>query len=67
MEHATPVWDKGIAYKILVRKLVGKRTLCTHRRRWEDRPNIEMDLKEVTLTAYIGFMWLKFGFSGGLV
>jgi hypothetical protein len=37
------------AYKILVRKPEGKKSLRKHRRRWED--NIKMDLRD-TVTGY---------------
>jgi hypothetical protein len=37
--------EKGIAYRILVGKLEGKRALGRPRRRWED--NIKIDLREI--------------------
>ena len=37
--------DRRVAYRALVRKPEGRRTLERLRRRWED--NIKMDLREV--------------------
>jgi hypothetical protein len=46
------------AYKILVRKTVGKR-LGRPRRRWED--NIRMDLREQGEKVWIGCIWFRIG------
>jgi hypothetical protein len=45
--------DKRTAYRILVRKLEGKRPLGSPRRRWED--NIKMDLREI---GWGGMDWI---------
>jgi hypothetical protein len=37
--------ERGVAYRTLVRKLEGKRTLGRHRCRWED--NIKRDGQEI--------------------
>jgi hypothetical protein len=50
------------AYRILVRKLEGRRPLGRPRCRWVD--NIKMDLRE---TGWIGFIWLRIGTPGGLL
>jgi hypothetical protein len=50
------IWKKGNAYRILVGKAEGKRSLGRPRRRWVD--NIKMDLRE---------MWLAEMTSGGLL
>jgi hypothetical protein len=49
----------GGAYRALVGKPEGSKTLRRHRRRWED--NIKMDLREVES------MWLRIGTGGGLL
>jgi hypothetical protein len=42
------------AYKILVGKPEGKRSLGRYKLRWED--NIKMDLKKIEFGVWIGFM-----------
>jgi hypothetical protein len=51
------------AYKILVGKSERKRIHRVSRRRWED--NIKMDLREIGLEVWIGFIWLRTGTGGG--
>jgi hypothetical protein len=53
------------AYKILVGRHEGRRPLGRPRRRWED--NIKMDLREIGLGMWIGFIWLRIGTGGGLL
>jgi hypothetical protein len=53
------------AYNILVGRPEGRRPLGRPRRRWED--NIEMDLREIVLGIWIGFIWLRIGIGGGLL
>jgi cytochrome c oxidase assembly factor CtaG len=48
------------AYRILVGRPEGKRTLWRRRR----KDNIEMDLKEVGW-AWTGLIWLRIGTGGG--
>jgi hypothetical protein len=43
--HITRMGEKGNAYRILMRKLEGRRPLRRPRRGWED--NIKMDLREI--------------------
>jgi hypothetical protein len=50
-------------YRILVGKPEGKRPLGRYRRRWED--NIKMDLTNIGLEVWTGFIWRKTGTSGG--
>jgi hypothetical protein len=45
--HVARMGEKRNAYRILVGKPEGKRTLRIPRRRWED--NIKMDLREIGL------------------
>jgi len=45
MGHVACMEKLRKAYKILIKKLEGKRPLGRHRHRWED--NIKMDLKEI--------------------
>jgi hypothetical protein len=49
------------AYKILVCKRDGKRTLRKPLYNWED--SIEMDLGKCDLRVSIGFIWLRIGTS----
>jgi len=58
------VWRRG-AYRVLMGKPEGKRTLGRRRRRWED--NIKMDLQEVGCGAWTGSNWLRIGTSDGHV
>jgi hypothetical protein len=53
------------AYNILVGRLEGRRPLGRPRRRWED--NIKMDLTEIWLGMWIGFIGLRVGTGGGLL
>jgi hypothetical protein len=53
------------AYNILFGRSEGRRPLGTPRRRWED--NIKMDLREIGLGMWIGFIGLRIGTGGGLL
>jgi hypothetical protein len=54
------------AYRILVEKPEGKRSLGRPRRRWVD--NIKMDLRETGWDGiWTGSNWLRIGTSGGLL
>jgi hypothetical protein len=53
------------AYRALVGKPKGRRSLGRPRRRWED--NIKMDLREVGWGARTGSIWLRIGTGGGLL
>jgi hypothetical protein len=53
------------AYNILVGRPEGRRSLGRPRCRWED--NIKMDLREMGLGMWIGFIWLRIGTGGGLL
>jgi hypothetical protein len=62
--------EKRNAYRILVGKPEGKRSLGRSRRRWLE--NIKMDLRERERErqdgmVWIGFIWLRIGTSGGLL
>jgi hypothetical protein len=54
-----------VAYNILVGKPEGRRPLRRPRRRWED--NIKMDLRDMGLGMWIGFLGLRTGTGGGLL
>jgi hypothetical protein len=54
--------ERGM-YKVLVRKLEGKRPLGRPRRRWE--VNIKMDLQEVGYGVCTGLNWLRRWTGGG--
>jgi hypothetical protein len=53
------------AYNILVGRSEGRRPLGRPRRRWED--NIKMDLREIGLVMWIGFIWLRIWTGDGLL
>jgi hypothetical protein len=53
------------AYNILVGRPEGRRPLVRPRRRWED--NIKIDLMEIGLGMWIGFIGLRIGTGGGLL
>jgi hypothetical protein len=53
------------AYNILVGRPEGRRPLGRPRCKWED--NIKMDLREIGLGMWIGFIWLRIGTRGGLL
>jgi hypothetical protein len=52
------------AYRVLVGRPEGKRTLGRHKYRWED--NIKMDLQKWD-GAWTGLIWLGIGTGGGLL
>jgi hypothetical protein len=56
--------EKRDAYRILVEKPEGKRSLGRPRRRWED--NTKMDLREIGW-VWAGLIWLRIETSGGLL
>jgi hypothetical protein len=51
------------AYRVLVRKPEGKRSLGRPRRRWED--NNKIHLQEVGCVVWIGLSWLGIQTVGG--
>jgi hypothetical protein len=53
------------AYNVLVGRPEGRRPLGRPRRRWED--NIKMNLREMGLGMWIGFICLRIGTGGGLL
>jgi hypothetical protein len=57
--------EKTNAYRILVGKPEGKRSLGRPRRRWVD--NIKMDFKRWGGLVWIGLIWLRIGTGGGLL
>jgi hypothetical protein len=60
MLHA---WDMRNAYKILVRKPEGKRSLHGRPRcRWED---MKKCVREIGQKVWIGCIWLRMGTSDG--
>jgi hypothetical protein len=60
--HVARIGEKRNAYRLLVGKPEGKRTLGRPRRRWAD--NIRMDLGEV---GWTGLVWLRIGTGGELL
>jgi len=59
------IWETRKAYKILVRKPEGKRSLGRFGRRWED--DIKMDVRYVGREMSTGFVRFRIGTSGGLL
>jgi hypothetical protein len=57
--------EKKNAYRILVGKTEGKRTLVRPRRRWV--VIIKMDLREIGWDGMDWINWLRIGTSGGLL
>jgi hypothetical protein len=53
------------AYRDLVEKSEGKRTLGRPSRRWED--NIKLDLQELGLREWTVLIWLRIWTGGGLL
>jgi hypothetical protein len=53
------------AYRVLVGRSEGRRTLGRPRRRWE--VNIKMYLQEVGWGAWIGLIWLRIETGVGLL
>jgi hypothetical protein len=63
--HVACMGEVRGAYIFLVGWPEGRRLLGRPRRRWED--NIEMDLREIRLGMWIGFIGLRIGTGGGLL
>jgi hypothetical protein len=63
--HVARMGERKGAYRILIGRPEGKRTLGRPRRRWED--NIKMGLGEIGIDGGSGFGWLRIGSSGGLL
>jgi len=61
----SPYGERRGAYRVLVGKLEGKRSLGRPRHRWED--NIKMHLQDVEWGAWTGSIWLMIGTGGGLL
>jgi hypothetical protein len=57
--------EKRKAYRLLVRKPEGRRSLGRPRRRWVD--NINMDLGQIDGLVWTGLVWLRIETSGGLL
>jgi hypothetical protein len=62
MGHIAHTGEKRDAYRVLVGKPEGKRQLRKPRLKLED--NIKIDLQEVGLGAWTGFIWLRIGTGG---
>jgi hypothetical protein len=56
---------KRNAYRVLVRKLEGKRPLGRPRRRWVE--NVRMDLGEIGWDGVDKLLWLRIGSSAWLL
>jgi hypothetical protein len=63
--HVARMGEERGAYRLLVGRPEGRRSLGRPRRRWQD--NIKMDLQEVGWGAWTGLIWLRIGTGGGLL
>jgi hypothetical protein len=63
--HVAPIGEMRNPYTILVEKFGGKRPLGKPRSRWEQ--NIKMYLKNLRVRDLSVFIWLRVGFSDGLL
>jgi hypothetical protein len=65
--HVARMGEKRNAYRILVGKPEGKRSLRRPRHRWVD--NIKIDIREIGWDGMVwtGSIWLRIGTSGGLL
>jgi len=61
--HVALMGESRGAYRVLVGKPEGKRTLWRHRLAWED--TMKMDLQEVGWGEWTGLIWLRIGIGGG--
>ena len=61
--HVARMGERRGAYKGLMWRLEGKRTLGRPKRRWED--NIKMDIQEDGCEVWTGSNWLRIGIGGG--
>jgi len=61
--YVARIGERRGVYRVLMRKLEGKRPLTRTRRRWED--NMKMDLQEVGCGVWSGSSWLRIGMVGG--
>ena len=61
--HVACVGERRGAYRVLLGKPEGNRSLGRPKYRWED--NNEMDLQEVGCGVWTGLIWLRRGTSGG--
>jgi hypothetical protein len=57
--HVAPTWEGRGVYRVLVGRPEGKRPLGRPRRRWESR--------EIGINGRTGFIWLRIGYSDGLL
>ena len=63
--HVVCMGKRMGAYRVLMEKPEGKRSLGKPRQRWED--NIKMDFKVIVWDAWTGLMWLRIYTSGRLL
>jgi hypothetical protein len=63
--HVERMGEVRGAYNILVARPDGRRPLGRPRRKWED--NIKMELGEIGLRMWIGFIWLRIGIDDELL
>ena len=64
-EHVARMEQSRNAYKVLVGKPEGKRSLGMPRRKWED--NMKMDLRRWVVILEIGWLLLKIGTNGEFI
>jgi hypothetical protein len=57
--HIAHIGERRAAYRILVRRPEGRKSLGRPRHRWKD--SIKMGLQEVGWGAWLGLIWLERG------
>jgi len=63
--HVARMWERRGAYRVMVGKPGGKRSLGRPRRTWKG--NIKVDLQEVRWEAWPGLIWLGIVTGVGLL
>jgi hypothetical protein len=57
--------EGGVAYRVLVGRPEGRRSIGRPRHRWRD--NVKMDFQEVGWGTWAELMWLRIRTGGGLL
>jgi hypothetical protein len=61
--HVARMGDSRVAYRVLMWRPEGKKTLARPRRRWEE--NSKINLQEVGWGTWTGLIWLRVGTGDG--
>ena len=63
--HVVRMGERRVAYRVLVGRPEGRRSLGRPMRRRKD--TVEMDPQEMGWGAWTGLIWLRIGIGGGLL